>query len=77
MNILQLMCSLLFGHEGPKHFERDRIYTKCTRCGHVSTGWQVKEATRFAPTARVWGASDYAEIYQDMEAMELRLHCGG
>ena len=44
----------------------------CLSCGHTSKGWDVPASTRAPLTNR-----DIEQVYQDLVATELALHCGG
>jgi hypothetical protein len=39
----QAYCGL-HGHDALLHFEQDRMFLKCTSCGHESPGWDTQEA---------------------------------
>ncbi len=36
----QLLCAL-HGHDPILQYERNRIYLRCTSCGHETPGWEV------------------------------------
>ena len=38
----QAYCGL-HGHDSLLQFERDRMFLKCTSCGHESPGWELNE----------------------------------
>lgn len=39
----QAYCGL-HGHDSLLQFERDRMFLKCTSCGHQTPGWELDEA---------------------------------
>ena len=39
----QMYCGL-HGHDNLMHFEKQRVYLRCSSCGHESPGWMLKEA---------------------------------
>ena len=39
----QMYCGL-HGHDNLMHFEKQRMYLRCSSCGHESPGWMLKEA---------------------------------
>ena len=39
----QTYCGL-HGHDNLLQFEQDRMFLKCTSCGHESPGWEIAEA---------------------------------
>jgi len=47
--VRQMFCGLN-GHDNLLQFEQDRMFLKCTSCGHESPGWELTEAPP-APTA--------------------------
>ena len=40
--VRQAYCGL-HGHDSLLQFERDRMFLKCTSCGHESPGWEMNE----------------------------------
>lgn len=38
--ISQAYCGM-FGHDPVLQFENDRMYLRCTSCGHDSPGWEI------------------------------------
>jgi hypothetical protein len=38
--VQQGLCGL-HGHDALLHYERNRIYLRCTSCGYESPGWEV------------------------------------
>ncbi len=38
--LAQTYCGL-FGHDPVLQFENDRMYLRCTSCGHDSPGWEI------------------------------------
>jgi hypothetical protein len=38
----QAYCGL-HGHDSLLQFEQDRMFLKCTSCGHESPGWEIQE----------------------------------
>jgi hypothetical protein len=36
----QLFCGMR-GHDPVLHFERNRLTTRCTSCGHETPGWEI------------------------------------
>ena len=40
--VRQMYCGL-HGHDSLLSFEHDRMFLKCTTCGHESPGWDLNE----------------------------------
>ena len=40
--VRQMYCGL-HGHDSMLSFEQDRMFLKCTSCGHESPGWDLNE----------------------------------
>lgn len=40
--VRQAYCGL-HGHDSLLQFEQDRMFLKCTSCGHESPGWELTE----------------------------------
>jgi hypothetical protein len=40
--VRQMYCGL-HGHDSLLSFEQDRMFLKCTSCGHESPGWEITE----------------------------------
>lgn len=40
--VRQMYCGL-YGHDSLLSFEQDRMFLKCTSCGHESPGWEITE----------------------------------
>ena len=51
----EVYCGL-HGHDSLLQFEQDRMFLKCTSCGHESPGWELTEtpptATEVEPARR-------------------------
>ena len=47
----QALCGL-HGHDALLQFEQERMFLKCTSCGHETPGWELNETP---PTVRVHG----------------------
>jgi hypothetical protein len=47
----QMLCGL-HGHDSLLQFKRDRMFLKCSSCGHESPGWEL---TATPPTVRLRG----------------------
>jgi hypothetical protein len=41
--VRQMYCGL-HGHDSLLQFEQDRMFLKCTSCGHETPGWDLAEA---------------------------------
>jgi hypothetical protein len=41
--IQQSLCAL-HGHDAILQYERNRMFLRCTSCGHETTGWEVAPA---------------------------------
>jgi hypothetical protein len=41
--VRQMYCGL-HGHDTLLQFEQDRMFLKCTSCGHESPGWDLADA---------------------------------
>ena len=48
----QVYCGL-HGHDNLLQFGRERMYLKCTSCGHETPGWELREAVPPADTDQV------------------------
>jgi hypothetical protein len=48
----QSWCGL-HGHDALLHFEQDRMFLRCTSCGHETPGWELGEQR---PQVRFQGA---------------------
>jgi hypothetical protein len=60
----QTLCSL-HGHDAILQYERNRIFLRCTSCGHETPGWEVETSSammrRRPPEPRaVRGTADLA-----------------
>jgi len=53
--VRQMYCGL-HGHDSLLQYEQDRLFLKCTSCGHESPGWDLAEA----PPAASESATDAA-----------------
>ena len=40
--VREAFCAL-HGHDNMLHFEHDRMFLKCSSCGHESPGWELNE----------------------------------
>src|SRR5262245_10743871 len=40
--VREAFCAL-HGHDNMLHFEQDRMFLKCSSCGHESPGWELNE----------------------------------
>lgn len=53
--IRQTYCGL-HGHDSLLQFEQDRMFLKCSSCGHETPGWELNEAppiaTEYEPAQR-------------------------
>jgi translation initiation factor 2 beta subunit (eIF-2beta)/eIF-5 len=36
------LCVLCGGHDRLLNYEKDRIFLKCTNCGHETPGWSIE-----------------------------------
>lgn len=41
--VQQALCAL-HGHDAILQYERNRIFLRCTSCGHETPGWEVSSA---------------------------------
>jgi hypothetical protein len=43
--VRQSLCGL-HGHDTLLHFEQDRMFLRCTSCGHETPGWEIGNEPR-------------------------------
>jgi hypothetical protein len=53
LKVRQSLCGL-HGHDSLLHFEHDRMYLRCTSCGHETPGWAIghEQGEQFRDAAR-------------------------
>jgi hypothetical protein len=56
--VRQMYCGL-HGHDSLLQFGQDRMFLKCTTCGHESPGWEITES---APAPSVQETTRKPEI---------------
>lgn len=56
MKVRQMFCGM-HGHDSLLQFEQDRMFLRCTSCGHESPGWSLTDAP---PTAKPGDARRHA-----------------
>jgi len=62
--IQQGLCGL-HGHDALLQYERNRIFLRCTSCGHETPGWDLSRARAAASPAETHAtpaAADLAEV---------------
>lgn len=69
LKLRQSLCAL-HGHDSLLHFEQDRMFLRCTSCGHETPGWEIggessadarfRETARRVPVPRLVGARKVA-----------------
>jgi hypothetical protein len=45
LKVRQSLCGL-HGHDSLLHFEHDRMFLRCTSCGHETPGWSIGHEQR-------------------------------
>jgi hypothetical protein len=68
LKLRQSLCGI-HGHDSLLHFEQDRMFLRCTSCGHETPGWEIgkdqpdvrfREANRPVSVPRLVGARKIA-----------------
>ncbi len=70
MTLATILCRVNILRAGEceytRKFEDGRVYQECIHCGDQTPGWETAHSPAWVD-----------EVYDDLMAVELDLHCGG
>lgn len=55
LKVRQSLCGL-HGHDSLLHFQHDRMFLRCTSCGHETPGWAIGDTKANVPVHEVGNA---------------------